>query len=203
MAWFDVTRPLSPDTTVFPGDPHIHFRQIPADDFLVTEVLFGTHSGTHIDAPRHVLKKGQSIDAVPLENLIGECRVLDCAGHTGPIESESLAQGFPGPSRVLLKTRCESGLQSPEAAYLGQSSAYFLADHRVRCVGIDVPSIEDPTGTGEIHRILLQAGIPIIELLDLSGVAPGDYWMAALPLRLEGLDGSPARVVLSDTFPED
>jgi arylformamidase len=65
-------------------------------------------------------------------------------------------------------------------------------------VGIDSPSIEAFGGDGTVHREFLERGIPVLELLDLSGVAGGDYLMVALPLRLEGLDGSPARVILMD-----
>jgi len=66
----------------------------------------------------------------------------------------------------------------------------------IKCVGIDSPSIESYECDGTVHRELLSHGCIIIELLDLSTVEEGDYTMVALPLRLTGLDGSPARVVL-------
>ena len=172
-------------------------------DFHITEISLGTHSGTHIDAPAHLLKSSRSIDEVPLERLIGACRVLDCTATTRPIEKGSLEPFFPGPPRILLKTRPESDPHFRDRTFLGESGADYLIRHHVGCVGTDAHSIEDPCGSGEIHRRLLQEQIAIIELLDLSGVLPGDYWMAALPLRLEGLDGSPARVVLTDSYPRD
>jgi arylformamidase len=166
-------------------------------------MYLGSHSGTHIDAPRHLIDDGRTIDQIPINQLAGVCRVLDCTDVTGAITRKHLAGRLQGEERVLLKTN-SSGRTTyqPDYTHLGRSGADLLVHHHIACVGIDSPSIEAPEGTGEIHRRLLQAGTVIIELLDLSGVAPGQYWMAALPLRLEGLDGSPARVILSDSIPD-
>jgi arylformamidase len=78
------------------------------------------------------------------------------------------------------------------------TAATALLHAGIICVGIDSPSIEAYQSDGSIHRLLLSHGITIIEFLDLSKVLEGTYWMVALPLRLQGLDGSPARVILMD-----
>ena len=156
-----------------------------------------THSGTHIDAPAHYLPGEQTIDRIPLERLVGPCRVLDLHDVSGLIGSGDLEGKIGGADRVLLKTWFSgSEIFDPRYPGLDVTAAELILGHGISCIGIDSPSIEPFEGDGAVHRRLLGAGTVIIEFLDLSGVTEGDYFMAALPLRLKGLDGSPARVVL-------
>ncbi|WP_298670399.1 cyclase family protein [uncultured Methanofollis sp.] len=195
----DVTRPLSGETVIYPGDPAVTFRREEHGDYRIAALALGTHSGTHIDAPSHYLKDGATVDAIPPERLIGRCRVVDLGERT--VITRGDLEGRTGcADKVLLKTGF-SGRTAFDPAYphLTADAAAFLAEAGVVCIGIDSPSIEAFDGDGTVHRTLLQEGIAIIELLDLSGVPGGDYYMIALPLRLKGLDGAPARVVLSDT----
>ena len=80
MKIFDVSRSLSEDMLVFPGDIHPTFNQEDRGQYLISELHLSTHTGTHIDAPVHYLKTGGTIDTVPLSHLIGKCRVLDVSG---------------------------------------------------------------------------------------------------------------------------
>ena len=97
----------------------------------------------------------------------------------------------------MLKTGCNvNGRFDPDYTSLGITAAKSLTAGGVIAVGIDSPSIERFHGNGDVHRELLGKGIVVIEFLDLAGVPEGDYQMVAMPLRLRGLDGSPARVVL-------
>jgi arylformamidase len=82
--------------------------------------------------------------------------------------------------------------------HLTLDAAELLSANGTLCVGIDSFSIEAFVCDGSVHRELLGHGCIIIELLDLSGVREGAFDMAALPLRLAGLDGAPARVVLME-----
>lgn len=202
MPWFDVTRTLSPDTPVFPGDPPVRFREIVSGGFRVTDVRLGTHAGTHIDAPRHLPDGVRGIDEVPLQNLLGTCSVVDCTECAGPIGRDILKEHVAAAPRILLKTTCSDALHPPRAFIDAPGAEYLIRNH-VRCVGTDALSIERLDGGGDVHRRLLQGGVPVIELLDLSAIEAGTYWMAALPLRLRGRDGSPARVILSDRQPDD
>jgi len=156
-----------------------------------------THSGTHIDAPVHYLRRGQTIDEVPMENLIGPCRVLDVTDAGNRIKWESLEGQIGHAERLLLKTTF-SGKETFDEDYpcIDLTAAKMFAASRIKCIGIDSPSIESYHCDGAVHRTLLESGCSIIELLDLSRVEERDYEMIALPLRLAGLDGSPARVVL-------
>jgi arylformamidase len=197
--FYDVTRPLSEETPIFPGDPAVAFRQEDHGDYRITALSLGTHAGTHIDAPSHYLKDGVTIDAIPPEQLVGKCRVVDLRERTA-ITRGDLEGQIGGVERVLLKTGfSEKTAFDPAYPHMAPDAAAFLADAGVVCIGIDSPSIEAFDGDGTVHRTLLGEGIAVVELLDLSGVPGGDYYMIALPLRLEGLDGAPARVILSDT----
>jgi arylformamidase len=193
----DITRPLSEDILIFPGDTPPVFRQQEQGEYLITDLHLSTHTGTHIDAPAHYLKTGHTIDTIPLSHIIGTCRVLDlsCAGTS--ITADHLRGRLDDADRLLLKTSF-SGTDRflKNYPYLTADAAGLIIRNEMKCVGIDSPSIESYDCDGTVHRELLNCGCIILELLDLSDVEEGDYTMVALPLRFTGLDGSPARVVL-------
>jgi arylformamidase len=195
--YYDVTHELSEETPVYPGDIEPRFTQEDCGQYLLTGIQMSTHSGTHIDAPSHYLKNDESIDKVPVTALIGPCRVIEVSEVTGEIPEEKLTGRIDGATRILLKTGCNfHGGFNPGYISLGLAAAKLLTAAGIIVVGTDSPSIEKFHGNGDVHRELLGKGIVIIEFLDLAGVPEGDYQMVALPLRLRGLDGSPARVVL-------
>jgi len=197
MQIHDVTRLLSEKAVVYTGDQVPSFRQLDLGEYLTSDLRMSSHSGTHIDAPTHYLKTGDTIDTIPLTNLIGKCRVLDVSDAGSRITATALRGRIDSTERLLLKTEF-SGKDRFEETYpcLTMDAARLITATGIRCVGIDSPSIEAFQCDGTVHRELLGHGCIIIELLDLSGVTEGDYEMVALPLRLAGLDGSPARVVL-------
>lgn len=204
MKIFDVTRSLFRDTIVYPGDCIPSYIQRDAGNYLISELHLSSHTGTHIDAPVHYLKKGEAIDAIPLSNLIGKCRVLDVRKAGNIISQEDLKGHIDGVSRLLLRTQF-SGTNHFVEDYpsMDGTAARLISKEGLKCIGIDSPSIESFHCDGEVHREILGHGCSIIELLDLAAVEEGDYMMIALPLRLAGLDGSPARVVLLKKEEED
>ncbi|MDD1716487.1 MAG: cyclase family protein, partial [Methanolinea sp.] len=115
------------------------------------------------------------------------------------IKEEELSGYLEETDRILLKTPFSKKVEfEEEYPGLSPDAAVAIADAGMLCVGIDSPSIEPFSGDGQVHRTLLSHGVVIIELLDLAAVPPGEYWMVALPLRMEGLDGSPCRVMLKE-----
>jgi len=197
MKLHDVTRPLSARSPVYPGDVVPSFDQEERDGYLITGLRMSSHSGTHIDSPAHFLPGGSTIDGLPLENLIGKCRVIDLSGAGPRITASQLGGRAGGATRVLLKTSFSgAGEFAEDFPAIDISAARLLAARKIRCVGIDSMSIEPFGSDGSVHRELLGNGCSIIELLDLSGIREGEYHMIALPLRLEGIDGAPARVIL-------
>ncbi|MFA5238030.1 MAG: cyclase family protein [Methanoregula sp.] len=197
MKIIDITRTLSETTVAYPGDTPVQFSQRDAGLYLVSELCMSSHSGTHIDAPVHYLKTGDTIDTVPLDHLIGPCRVIDVTGAGNAITAAALNGRLGDAKRILLKTAFSGETQFREDyPHLTGDAADLLSQSGVLAVGIDSFSIEASVCDGSVHRTLLGHRCIIIELLDLSTVNEGEYGMAALPLRLAGLDGAPARVVL-------
>jgi len=195
--WYDATRGLSPGVVVYPGDYIPRFRQEDRGKYLLSELCISSHSGTHIDAPSHYLKNDSSVDKIPPERLMGKCRVLDLRECGTGIRAQDLEGRIGGAKRILMKTGFSAmGEFSPDYPALAPGAARVLTGGGVILAGIDSPSIESFSGTGEVHMELLGKGVVVVELLDLSAVPGGDYWMAALPLKLSGLDGAPCRVML-------
>jgi arylformamidase len=195
--FIDITRVIAPGMTVYPGDTVPMFDQKDFGQYLITDLLLSTHSGTHIDAPAHYIKSGATIEAIPLEALIGECVVIDVSDGDGEICPDDIGDCAAGATRVLLRTGYrDDGQFNPDYRSPGPASARLFTGLGVCCLGTDAPSIEKFGGSGEVHRELLGKGVAVIEFLDLDNVMEGVYRMIALPMRLGGLDGSPARVVL-------
>jgi arylformamidase len=199
MKYYDVSRGLTNGMLVYPGDIQPAFHQEDAGNYLISSLLLSSHTGTHIDAPTHYLKTGDTIDTIPLESLLGPCRVIDLGEKEGIISRDDVTGKTGDAKRILLKTSFSgrSGF-SEDYPSLGLDAARYLVSSGVRCIGIDSPSIESYLCDGSVHRHLLSNNCIIIELLDLSGVSEGVYEMVALPLRLTGLDGAPARVILKE-----
>ncbi|MFZ0004669.1 MAG: cyclase family protein [Methanoregula sp.] len=197
MKIIDITRPLSSSTVSFPGDPPPQFIQRDAGLYQISDLRMNSHSGTHIDAPVHYLKKGDTIDTIPLDNLIGPCRVLDVTFAGNTITATHLRGRLGNEKRILLKTTFSKETRFREDfPHITKDAAKLLSERGTLCLGIDSFSIEAFVCDGSVHRELLGNGCIIVELLDLSSIDEGEYEMAALPLRLTGLDGAPARVVL-------
>lgn len=201
----DVTVPLSAELPTFPGDPPLRIepthRMQDGAPYNVAQLTLGTHAGTHVDAPFHFLADGATVDALPLEILIGKARVVDLGGLDVVDRADLEALDLREDLRVLLKTRNSGQLRQQEFqedyVYLTPDAATYLAQAGLKLVGFDYLSIEK-FGSKDFaaHRALLEAGVVIVEGLDLSDAEPGEYDMTCLPLRIAGGDGSPARVVL-------
>ncbi len=188
----DISRPLSQATPVWPGDPPVIVEpvaRVEDGDPAVSRLALGTHTGTHVDPPAHFLPGTATVDALPLDVLMGPAVVAHF--DSAPIDGAALeSMAFPeDAARVLLKTGADAGAVTPDGAR-------WLVERGVRLVGADTLSIEPETEEYPVHRILLGAGVVIVEGLDLAAVAPGSYELVCLPLRIVGGDGAPARAVL-------
>lgn len=161
----------------------------------------GNHSGTHVDLPGHLGLGGLDGAELPLENMIGPCQVWDLTEHRGPIDEALLGRKrLPVGPKVLLRTGNSKLWQEKNfrADYqaLTADAADWLIAQGVKLVGIDYLSIEAAGGDGTVHRMLLEAGLIILEGLDLSQVSAGNYELICLPLKLASRDGAPCRAVL-------
>jgi arylformamidase len=210
MSLYDITVPLSPTLPVYPGDPAIDVTPIAqlaaGDSANVSRVVLSSHSGTHIDAPRHFFAHGRTVDSLDIQILMGPVQVYELQ-QTHHITAEDL-QRLPVPEspRVVFKTPnsrlwVHAGFQ-PDYVALTASAAEFLLDHNVQLVGIDYLSVDAFTRQDfPVHRALLAAGVVILEGLDLRQVPPGPYELIVLPLLLQDGDGAPARAILRSSIP--
>ena len=207
MKIHDVTVPISEDMIAYPGDPKIRIKQTRKLNenaaYNLRTLTFGSHTGTHIDAPLHLIENGQSVDDLPLEMLIGRARVVEV---TAPVITREVLQefDFTADMRLLFKTRNSylwgQGRFVREYVYLTPDAARHLLKEGIKLVGIDYLSVDKFDAEGlEAHAEFLGAGAIIIEGLNLREIEPGDYEMICLPLKIKDGDGAPARVVLRQT----
>lgn len=207
MKIHDVSVPIRDGGLVYPGNPpiHIELQQAIAKGAgaNVSHVDFGSHTGTHVDAPRHFFDDGAGVDQIPLDVLIGQAMVVGFGDDVRAVTRGDLERfDLTGVERLLLRTRNSTYLtQDPnfhqDYTYLAPDAAEHLVAQGVKLVGIDYLSIEQfHSGHHRTHLTLLGAGIVIVEGLNLDGIADGRYELCCLPLRLVGCDGAPARAVL-------
>jgi arylformamidase len=167
-----------------------------------TTISFSVHTGTHIDAPLHFLATGSSVDQAPLNVLIGSVVVVDLS-DVEVITAQTL-QTLNLPSRterLLIRTRNSELWRhatafQPNFVALTADAAEWVVEQGIRLIGIDYLSIQRFDDGPETHIVLLRAGVVILEGLDLSQVLAGEYELFCLPLKLQGIEGAPARVVL-------
>jgi arylformamidase len=204
--WIDISVPIRNGMVRWPGDPAVRIerlREIKGGYHAnVSAMVMGSHTGTHMDGPVHFLPRAKGIDSVPFPAIIGRARVIEIKDPEVIRPEELRPHRIRRGERVLLKTR-NSGRAWRASRFirdfvaLSNEAAQFLRKRRVQTVGIDYLSVGRFQRDGtETHRTLLQAGIWIIEGLDLSRVRPGPYELICLPLRIAGGDGAPARALL-------
>lgn len=205
---YDISVPVRHGGVVYPGNPTI---SITAQQAIsqgaganVSRLDFGSHTGTHVDAPKHFFDDGAGVDALALDVLMGPARLLAFADDVTSIgEAELRTHDLTGVTRVLLKTRNSAWLASgstefhPDYTHVAPDGAEYLASLGVKLVGVDYLSVEQfHSGHHKTHRTLLERAIIIVEGLVLSDVPPGNYELRCLPILFPGLDGAPARAVL-------
>jgi arylformamidase len=198
---YDVTVPLAPGMLAYPGDPIFELEpvhRVGEARYSLSRMVLTTHSGTHIDAPAHFLPGGATVDQLPLEILLGKARVVEISTRERVDRADLEALDLADDLRVLLKTRMsgqmlKAGYQE-DHLYLTVDAAHYLAQAGLMLVGFDYLSI-DRFGSADFpaHHALLEAGVVLVEGLDLSEVEAGEYEMACLPRRVGGGDGAPAR----------
>lgn len=173
------------------------------DDVTVSRLDMDVHCGTHLEAPMHYLANGHGLDTFDIGLFVGPAYVAWLPDAASISEDRLAEAGIPsGTERLLLRTMNSSplrrrtrGFQTDYAA-LSPSGANWIADHAIRLVGIDYLSVQRFSDEPDTHRILMEAGVAILEGLDLGEASPGRYHLIALPLRLAGAEAAPVRAVL-------
>ncbi|MHB8133978.1 MAG: cyclase family protein [Anaerolineaceae bacterium] len=205
---FDISVPISTALPVWPGDPPIEIdqdaRMIDGASANVSRINMSVHTGTHIDAPLHFFENGLSTDKIAIEKMVGVVEIIQINENT-TIITESILKGLKQnlwPKRVIFKTSSSlisDWSQKPfrkDFCALSTGAAEYLVQQGVKLVGIDYLSIAPYEEPDEVHRILLVAGVVVLEGLNLYGISIGNYKLICLPLNITGVEGAPARVIL-------
>jgi arylformamidase len=201
---WDISPAIDCDTPVWPGDTAVGIERVwrmeAGSPVNVARLTLSPHTGAHADAPLHYDADGAAIGVVPLEPYLGRCRVIHCIGAAPLVRPEHLGTSLDGaPPRVLLRTYERAPLARWDSGFcaVAPETVDLLVAHGVTLVGIDTPSLDrEASKTMDAHRRVRAHGMAILEGLVLDAVAPGDYELIALPLKLTSLDASPVRAVL-------
>jgi arylformamidase len=208
MTIYDISLTISPDLPVWPGDPRPVLEQYESMDqgalYNVTRMSAGVHLGTHIDAPRHFINDGRTIEQLPLDVLTGPCYVAQLPDGVEAITAEVLERMeiTAEMKRILFGTRNshlwargESEFQTDFVA-ITEDGAEWLVERGVKLVGVDYLSVAPYSDPIPTHLVFLRAGVILVEGLNLSSVMRGFYDLYCLPLKIAGSDGAPARAIL-------
>lgn len=166
-----------------------------------TDIKMNVHSGTHVDFNLHMLKDGNTSSSAILSNYITDAKVFDLTHLKDKIEADDLKElNIEKNDFVLFKTR-NSNVEhfDFEFVYVSESAAKYLAEKQIKGVGVDALGIERDQAGHPTHKTLMNHNIVILEGLRLKDIVPQNYILIALPLKFEGLDGSPVRAVLLET----
>lgn len=203
-SWLDISVCVDPDwTPLWPGSPAVTFdRRLSVengDSVNATTLTCGVHTGTHVDAPAHYIRGGATVEGLELNTLVGCCEVVNLEGvdTVKAIHLEHRVKGCS--SRVLLKTdNSERWSSCFREDFTGVSveAARWVAERDIRLLGIDYLSVQPFSGSDDVHRILLEDEVVLLEGIDLSRVSAGKYELLCLPVKLAGVEAAPARALL-------
>jgi len=205
--YFDISLPIENGMVVWPGEPPVEIgagSSLQHGDVVnIASLKISSHTGTHIDAPRHILDSGSTVDLIDMNILLGSARVAYFPGAK-IVDRRQLEQvNLAGVKRLLLKTdnsrRYRSSVFETGFTALSIDGAEYLTEIGIRLVGIDYYSIEAfESADFEVHKALLGAGVVILESINLDAVPPGEYKLFCLPLKIKNGDGAPVRAVLEE-----
>lgn len=200
MKMYDVTGTIYEGMTVYKNKPEKQPKMNQGTNGYVTETRLelDVHTGTHIDAPRHMVVDGDTFETISMDDLVGQCKVFDLTQVEDGISKKDL-ESFEIQKNDFVFFKTKNSFEDTfnfDFIYLAQDGAEYLSEIGVRGVGIDTLGIERSQEGHPTHKTLFAKKIIIIEGLRLKEINQGEYFMVAAPLKLEGTDGSPARVLL-------
>jgi len=205
----DVSVPITIRMPVWPSDPRVnlapaaHLSGDKSHTVRLTGIEMGSHTGTHIDAPWHMVEGGRRLNEIPIETLVGPASVFEISQAPSISRAALEKLNLDGVQRVLFKTENSQHWNESkfyeQFVYLDPEAAQFLVEQGIKLVGIDYLSIDKfKSEKHPTHFALLRNNVVIIEGLNLSQIQAGKYQMTALPLNLQEVDGAPTRVILTD-----
>lgn len=200
MKIYDISMEIREGMLTYPGNPRPKIRlysHIPKNVTNESLIQIGSHTGTHVDAGRHVSNKGYTADMLPLRMLIGRCRVIDLTKRGNSIGRDELKGKIDGAKIVLLKTSNSTKQYErfrKDFAHVSMDGAQYLMRSGVKTLGIDYLSVKKFNADDDVHALIID-NMALFEGLDLKKVRPGEYIFIGLPLKM-ATDGAPARAIL-------
>lgn len=179
------------------------FETVHNDYVTETRLHLDAHTGTHVDAPLHMVTDGDTFESISLDDLIGSCKVFDLTNVEDRITAKHIETlNIEENDFVLFKTKNSfDETFNFEFIFVAEDAAKVLADKKVRGVGVDALGVERSQPGHPTHKTLFNHDVIVIEGLQLKEVPAGNYFMVAAPLKLIGIDAAPARVLLFDAKP--
>lgn len=178
---------------VYPGDPIPNITKISSmekgDLYNLSSIFMCAHNGTHVDAPSHFIKEGNTIDKIPLEYFVGECYVHSHNGEVNELDAFKIIEKAKlnnAKDRILIKGNC----------VITKYAAQVFKKEKIKLLGNESQSVGPIDSPMEVHQILLSENIVLLEGIVLNTVKDGKYYLCAQPLNIKGIEGSPCRAIL-------
>ena len=189
MKIIDISQELL-SSAVYPGDPHPLLTRTKSTDngelYNLSDIQLCVHNGTHIDAPFHFLPNGRTVESIPLDAFVGECYVARYNGDLDTAGARQILRDADGAERILIGGKVT----------VTEESARIFSDAEIKLIGNEGTSVGPEDAPMEVHKILLEKNIVLLEGILLEGVSEGKYFLSAAPINISGADGSPCRAYL-------
>ena len=177
---------------VYPGDPVPQMQTVystgAGDLYNLSSFAMCAHNGTHIDAPRHFLHKGKTVDQMDLSCFVGDCYVARHTGDVTAIDAEEILRKANGARRILIAGN----------ATVTAEAAEVFAQGEIKLLGNEGQTVGPEDAPMQVHLILLRREVALLEGIVLDEVPEGRYFLSAAPLNLGGAEGAPCRAYLID-----
>ncbi len=202
MKMYDISAPIFEGMPVYKkkDEKQPRFETQTNGHVTETRISLDAHTGTHVDAPLHMINSGETIETVDIEKLAGPCKVFDLTEVEGGIRQQDLeGLDIQKGDNIIFKTKNSFDEEfNFEFIFLAEDGARYMAEKGVNVIGTDALGIERSQPEHPTHRTLFENGVIVIEGLRLKDIEPGEYFMVAAPLKMQGIDAAPARVLLFD-----
>jgi len=196
MKIYDISQEVF-SCNVYPGDPKPEKETLcstaAGDVCNLTAFSMCAHNGTHIDAPFHFLGDGKKVDQMDLSTFVGDCFVARHNGDVTAADAEAILARAKGAGRILIAGNITVTAEAAEV----------FAAHRIKLIGNESQTVGPENAPMQVHKILLNEEIALLEGIVLTGVPEGRYLLSAAPLNLAGADGAPCRAYLMKMGDQD
>ena len=196
MRIYDISQEVF-SSAVYPGDPKPEKRLVSSIEkgelYNLTELSMCAHNGTHLDAPAHFIKDGDTVDKIPLEKTVGKAYVCARHGNLSGADAVNVIE-----EAKVKDIDCARKILINGDAVITESAAEVFAEAEIDLIGVTTQSVGPEGAPMAVHKILLEKKVVLLEGLRLEGIEDGVYFLCAQPLKLGGSDGAPVRAVLVD-----